>query len=150
MRDLPELGHRGPELGDALVDQAVDVDRAVVEVPLGEPQLHAQRDQSLLRAVVQVALEPTPLLVARAQQPGPARLGLGERVGDLDAQANHLHKGRAAGRDLAEQLDRRRPGVGHQHAVLLVDQLHRHPAAADRLAVGVEVELRPRHPEADP
>ncbi len=79
VRDLAQLGDRGAELGDALVEQAVDVDRAVVEVPLREPQLHAERDQPLLGSVVEVALDPAALLVADLDEPGPARLRLAQR-----------------------------------------------------------------------
>ena len=78
VRDLAQLGDGGAELGDARVEQLVDVDGAVVEVALGQPQLHAERDEPLLGAVVQVAFHSAALLVADLDQPGPARLGLAQ------------------------------------------------------------------------
>ena len=44
-------------------------------------------DEPLLRAVVQVALEPPPLRVAGLRDPHPRRLDLGELQAQLDAQA---------------------------------------------------------------
>jgi hypothetical protein len=61
--DLSELGDGSPDLGDALVEEPVEVHGAVVEMALGEPQRHAEGDQALLGAVVQVALEATALVV---------------------------------------------------------------------------------------
>ena len=42
----------------------------------GEPELHRQRHEALLRAVVQIALEPDPFLVGGDEEPvaGPDRL----------------------------------------------------------------------------
>ena len=57
MRDPPELGDGGRDLGDGLVEQAIDVDRAVIEVALGQSDRHAERDEPLLGAVVQIPFE---------------------------------------------------------------------------------------------
>ena len=95
MRDLAQLGDGGAELGDALVEDPVEVDGAVVEVALGQPQRHAEGDQPLLGAVVQVPLEAPALVVAGRQQPAPARLGLGQGAGHLAAEPDHLDQGRA-------------------------------------------------------
>ena len=110
--DLAQLGDGGAQLGDGLVDQAVHVGRAVVEVALGEPQGHAERDEPLLRAVVQVALEPAALLVAGLDQPGPARLDLAQRRGELQAQAHDLDERRGRRGDLAQELGRQRREAG--------------------------------------
>ena len=107
VRDLAQLGDRGAELGDAWSSSPSSVDGAVVEVPLRQPQRHAQRDQPLLGAVVQVALEPAPLLVADLDQPGPARLDLAQRAGSSSREPDHLDdRGRPVG-DLPQQLRRR-------------------------------------------
>ena len=94
-----------PELGHALVEQPVDVDRAVVEVPLRQPQRHAERHEPLLGAVVEVALEAAALLVADLHQSGPARLDL------LAARAESSSRSRTTSTrvllragDLAQQL----------------------------------------------
>ena len=151
VRDLAQLGDRGAELGDALVEQPVDVDGAVVEVPLGQPQLHAERDQPLLGAVVEVALQPAALVVADLDQPRPAGLGLAQGAGHLRAEPDHLDQGAAAAGDLAEQLGRRGPGAADEDAGLLVVEQHRHAVAAGTGSpAGVQEGVRPRHPEADP
>ncbi len=102
--DLSELGDGNAELGDALVEQPVDIDRAVTQVPLGQPDGHAERDQPLLSTVVQVALQSTALLVADLHQPGTTGLDLLECTGELQPQPNHLDQGGAAVRHLAQQL----------------------------------------------
>ena len=127
VRDQPQLGDRRAQLGDALVEQAVDVDGAVVEVPLRQPQLHAQRDQPLLGAVVQVPLEPPAFLVADLDEPGPARLGVAEREGHLRAQPDDLDQGAAPVGDLAQQLGGRRTRAAHEDARLLLVQQHGRP-----------------------
>ena len=71
VRARQQLAHRG---------------RVAVEPPLGEPQRERGRDEPLLRAVVEVALQPAALGVARLDDPRArggelvARLGVGERL----------------------------------------------------------------------
>ena len=48
-----------------LADQRGGVLRGAVELALREPQQVGECEQALLRAVVQVALDPAPLLVGR-------------------------------------------------------------------------------------
>ena len=75
---------------------------------LGVAQRQPDRDQPLLRAVVQVALDPAALLVAGGDDPRPRGLDLGELAAQLDAQPRDLDRqpaglddARAAGRDAA-------------------------------------------------
>jgi len=57
---------------------------------LDQAQLEAQRDQSLLDAVMQIALNPAPGLVVVGGDPGPGRGELGAAVGVGDRGADEL------------------------------------------------------------
>ncbi|ALP00096.1 hypothetical protein SHL15_9179 [Streptomyces hygroscopicus subsp. limoneus] len=99
-----QLGDRLLRLAVRLVDHLAGVRRQVAEGGPGQAQVDGERDEALLRAVVQVALDPPPLGVGGVEHTGPA---LGE-VGDPAGQLL-----RAAG---AEQ-DLGRPGLQpHQSA----------------------------------
>src|SRR5215218_4051129 len=50
------------------------------QLSLGEAQGERQRDESLLRAIVEIAFQPPPLLVAGGYQAGPRRLQLPARL----------------------------------------------------------------------
>ena len=76
-RQLAQLVERPGELGLRLDEQAEDVVGAALERALGEPQLQCERDEPLLGAVVQVALQPAALGVAGLDD---ARAGGGELV----------------------------------------------------------------------
>jgi hypothetical protein len=56
----------------------------------GHPQLEAEPHESLLRAVVQVALDPPPLLVAGRHDPGPGGGKLRAAVGVRDRRGHEL------------------------------------------------------------
>ncbi len=74
---LAELGHR-------LVEQLGGAVGVGLELAAHEAQVHRQRHQPLLGAVVEVALDPAPLLVARLDDPRPRRaqlLDLGPQLG---------------------------------------------------------------------
>jgi hypothetical protein len=80
---------------------------------VGSPALDvAQRqpdgDQALLRTVVQVALQPTPLLVARGDDSGPRLLDLGEAATHLDPKAGDLYRKRTGLDHALEQIGARR------------------------------------------
>ena len=64
-RELAQLRERTRQLVARGRDQRLRRRRVAPDVGLDEPQLHRQRDQTLLGAVVEVALEPAPLGVAR-------------------------------------------------------------------------------------
>ncbi len=138
MRDLAQLGDRGGQLGDALVEECVDVDGAVAKVSLRQPHRHSQRDEPLLGAVVQVALEPQPFSVAHLDEPGPAGLDLSKGLGQLGSQPGDLHEAGGGRRDHSEyggsSGGRRAQGAdldaaeGHWYQPV-VD--HRHPVGVD-------------------
>ena len=76
------------------------------ELVLRVAQREPDRDQPLLRAVVQVALDPPALGVAGGDDPRPRRLDLGELAAQLDAQPRDLDR-QAAGLDqLGQQVGR--------------------------------------------
>ena len=60
---------RGVRLGLELADELARLLRVPLDQVVGEPELHGERDQLLLRAVVDVALEPPALRVLRGDQP---------------------------------------------------------------------------------
>ena len=101
------------QLGDRLLDLVL---RAREHVRVGrvaargrEPERDGERDEPLLRAVVEVALDPPPLGVGRGDDPGPRRPHLGELRAHLGRQAlvlEHEPRRRAHGlheRRLVEQ-----------------------------------------------
>ena len=96
-RELAQLGCRRRQVRDRLVEQRARECGVGLELPACEPQRERQADEVLLRAVVEVALEPAPGVVARGDDPGArrAQLLLGRQpVGDLaDVAEEH---GRAA------------------------------------------------------
>jgi len=89
--DLPQVAHRLGHPVHGLVERPGRL-RVVVNPPLDPPQGHAERHQALLGAVVQVALQPPALLVARAHDPGAALLHLVQSPRQLAAQAGHLDR----------------------------------------------------------
>ena len=87
-RQLAQLVERARELGLGLLEQPGNRVGAPLERALGEPQLQGERDEALLRAVVQVALEAAALGVAGAHDARArgrqlvVRVGVGERLRD--------------------------------------------------------------------
>ena len=84
-RELAQLGERVGELRAGALQQVLGL---AVGLGLGDPQHQRQRDEPLLRAVVEVALEPAALVVAGRDDPGARRrellprLGVGQRERD--------------------------------------------------------------------
>ena len=76
---------------------------------LGEPQHQRQRDEPLLRAVVEVALEPPALVVAGRDDPGARRRELLARVGVGERRARPARRSR---RSAARRPAGTAPGVG--------------------------------------
>ena len=70
---LAQLGGRLVELLHRLVEQLGGRRRVGVELVAGQAQVHGQRHQPLLGAVVEVALDPAPLGVAGLDDAAPAR-----------------------------------------------------------------------------
>ena len=68
-RELAQLGERHRELLARVGHELLRRRRVLVDLVLDQPQLHRQRDEPLLRAVVEVALEPPPLVVAGGDDP---------------------------------------------------------------------------------
>ena len=70
------------------------------------PQREPDRDEPLLGTVVQVPLEPSPLLVARRDDPRPRGLDLVELAPQRDAQARDLDRQPGDLEDLVQQTSR--------------------------------------------
>ena len=70
-RELPQLLERLRELVAGARDQGLGRRGVATDVGADQPQLHGQGHQPLLRAIVQVALEPPPLGVARGDDALP-------------------------------------------------------------------------------
>ena len=86
----------------ALVEQPVHVDAALREPTLRQPHRHPERHQTLLGTVMQVALQAAPLGITDLDQPGPARLHLAQRAGELGSEPGHLDEARASRRHNAK------------------------------------------------
>ena len=130
MRDLPQLGHGGAQLGHALVQETVDVDRALVEVALRQPQCHPERDEPLLGPVVEVALQAAALALPDRHQLHPAGLDVAQRPSQLEPKPDHVHQADGRSTDRVQQLagPRRRRRGQHRHGpARLADD---HPAVS--------------------
>ena len=139
VRDLSQLDHGRAQLGHRAVEQVVDVDGAVTEVPLGQAQGHAQRHEALLGTVVQVELEATSLLVPGPHQPAPAGLDLPQRRAQLEPESTGLHQQRGLAGHLLEQ-PRTDAVAGHEHPDPVARQLDRcrAPVRVDPVSVAVD------------
>ena len=132
-RDRPQVADRRRHL----VDRGVEGGRQDLRLPgqraLQPPQHDAERHEPLLRAVVQVALEPPPLLVTGLRDPRARGLDLGELQAQLDPQAAELHRHRRGVEHRAQHvgpLGERR--VVEQHAdlaVVMSDQRRARPSS---------------------
>ena len=69
-------------LGMGMVDEVAGALGIGGELGLGAAELHGHRDQALLGAVVEVALDPEALGLGGAHHPGPAVLELGDPDGE--------------------------------------------------------------------
>ena len=112
-RELAQLAGGCREVLDRLVEQ-LGGERRIVELAAREPQRQRQPDQVLLRAVVQVALEPAPRVVGRGDDPGAGGAQLRLRVvalGDVAQVADEHGVARLRDprdRQLARELAARR------------------------------------------
>src|SRR3954447_9803120 len=73
-RELAQLLQRALQLAARCVEEPRRRGRVAVELALREAELERQRDQPLLRAVVEIALEPAALAHRHLDQPGPRAL----------------------------------------------------------------------------
>ena len=124
------------------------------ELRLGEAERHRDRDEPLLRAVVQVALDPPPLRLGRLDEARARSLQLGEPRAQLRLQARVLERQRGRGADrLHELLVLAQRGIMDQRRDRLALALDdgRCPLAArlrqlDRRAVRVDIAGRAPEP----
>ena len=120
----------------------------------GQPQVHHQRDDLLLDAVVDVALDPSALGVRRGHQSGAGPVEFGQPLGELGGQPDVRDGGRRLAGERGQQLavlqvvpvglgsaldqpDRLRPGggprPGHRRRAAVL-QRHREPGRSGRVA----------------
>jgi hypothetical protein len=82
------------DLGHGVAEHPVELGALHAELPLCDPQLERERDEPLLRAVVEVALEATPLGVTCGNDPAARRAHFGELRPHLRREALVFqHKG---------------------------------------------------------
>ena len=81
-REVAQLVDRRLGLHVGGDDEVADV-LALGQPPLGEAELHGERDQPLLRTVVQIALQPAALRVGRGDDARPGVLQRGDARGHL-------------------------------------------------------------------
>nr|WP_263657342.1 hypothetical protein [Nonomuraea gerenzanensis] len=67
VRQVAQLGLRLAQVGRELREHGRRLRGVGVHQPLGDPRLHGRRDEPLLGAVVQVALDPAALAVGRGR-----------------------------------------------------------------------------------
>ena len=106
---VPQFGQRRLRLDVRPVDQVPGRLGVVAELRLGPAEFHRQRDQPLLGAVVQVALDPLPLGLGRVHHPLAAHLQLGDPGGQVRrGREQPPGQGGVGGREAAGHP--RRPG----------------------------------------
>src|SRR4051812_40394494 len=132
-RELAQLLERALQLGARGLEEPRARGRVGVELALREPELERQRDEPLLRAVVEVALEPPALAHRHLDEPGPRGLQLLDPRAQLGLEP------------LVLQLERRRGRRGADEA-RVVAQRRVVDDGAD--ALGVALDLRDRAPGA--
>ena len=136
--DRPQVGDRRRDLVDGGVERGREDLRLAGQRALQPPQHDAERDEPLLRAVVQVALEPAALGVAGLRDPRARRLDLGELQPQLDPQAAELDRDRRGVEHRVQQVrPLRERRVVEQHADLAAVAADRRARAA---VVGQRVE----------
>lgn len=159
---VAQLGDGGLGLLMGVDDHLHRLGRHVLEGLAGQAEVHRQRDQPLLGAVVQIPLDPAALGIGRVDHAGPAlgqirhpllelagpaRAEQGPRRAAVDPGYSHQQPGRGEQQGPADQRE-------DQHARRLAAAAHRgaarhHPAPADHRAeqhTGAAAEQR-RGPE---
>ena len=101
--ELAQLVQARLELRARGVEQRREL-RVARRAPPRDPELRAERDHPRLRAVVQVALEPAPLVVAGAHEPRARRAQLLDPRPQLRGEALVLERERRRGARRADEL----------------------------------------------
>ena len=104
VRELAQLVDRCRQLGGRRRDERLRCLRIGPDSWAEQAKLHAERDEPLLRAVVQVSLEPTALLIAGADDPRPRRAQLVHPGSQLGRQPFVLERDPGGGDDRVEQF----------------------------------------------
>ena len=134
-RDLAQLLERGRDLAPRLTEPRARI-RVAVQLLFEQAQLERERDQPLLRAVVQVALEPLALLLTSVDDPRARALELFQASSQLGVQPGVLECDAGRRADRVEQLGlvtQRRVVQQRRHAhPVSVDQRRRSPAVIAR------------------
>ena len=104
-RQLAQFLDRNLKLVDRLGEDPLDLRIEIpAELALSKPELERKRDQSLLRTVVQVALDPAPLRVGRLGQARAGSLQLGQPGAQLSLKARVLERQRGSGAHRLHEL----------------------------------------------
>ena len=137
--DRAQVGDRGRDLGDGGVERRDEHLRLARERALQAPEHDAERDQPLLRAVVEVALEPSAFLVAGLGDPRAGGLHLGQLQPQLDAQAGELDRHGGGAEHALQEIGG--GGCVQEHAEVAPDHGARAPVVGqlDRTPVAVRV-----------
>ena len=123
----------GVRLALELADELARLRRVAFDQAVGELELHGERDELLLRAVVDVALEPAPLLVLRGDQSLLRGLQVVQPGLQLLGQPNVAQHESGLRREIGDQLlVRRRDGIARRLAhgeraeqlARLLDRIH--------------------------
>ena len=101
--DLAQLCQRSRDLSPGPVDPRLDV-RVAVDSPLEHAQLEGERDEPLLRAVVEVALEQLPLTLRRLDDARAGAAELLEPGPQLGVEPGVLERDPGRGLHTFEQL----------------------------------------------
>src|SRR4051794_41830416 len=96
-RELAQLLQRLRELVAGRADELLRERWVVADAALDHPQLERDRDESLLRAVVEVALEPAPLRVAGGDDALARGAQLGEPAPGLGGPPRGVERDRRRG-----------------------------------------------------
>ena len=128
-RELAELADGELQLADRVGQHVVQLGAELAAEPLlRSPQLEGERDEPLLGAVVEVALDPPPLVVAGGDDSGPRllhlrRAGRGARPGAVRSRARAARRHRpsrgaavlAQARVVDERRERLPVALEHRH-----------------------------------
>ena len=123
--ELAQLVNRDGELGGRSCDKRLGCCRVGPDSRAKQAKLHSERDEPLLRTVVQVAFEPAALLIAGADDPRPRRAQLTHARPQLSPQSLVCERDSGGGDNRLEQLSLvRQRGVVDDRSNTLTVLLH--------------------------